>query len=146
MGSVATALRGMLAGVAMVGFVGLFLLTRVGGVSPRILGGLGLLSCLALLAAGGFTAVRQLLSGNETTGEATPSEQSEWWVARAITPLEESWNSWSDGVVVLGLGVIGVGSFVLLATDQSETPPIGLLFVGFISSGAALVSLAVLAE
>ncbi len=48
--------------------------------------------------------------------------------------------------VILGLGITGIGSVVLLTTDPSDGMSLGLLFVGFICSGAALFSLGLLAE
>lgn len=147
MNSDITTLRGVFAGLALVGFFVLFLLGRVGSISPQILLGVGLVSFVALLIAGGFAPIRQLLvPGDGTVGESANTRQSQWWAVRAMAPIEESWNKWSDVVVILGLGIIGIGSFVLLVTDQSKTPPLGLLFVGFICSGAALFSLALLAE
>ena len=105
------------------------------------------ISFIALIAAGGFSAAQQLIIiGGDAASESTKSNESDWWVARAISPLKESWNVWSDAVVILGLGAIGIGSFVLLATDQSENPSLALLFIGFIAGGAALFSLALLAE
>jgi hypothetical protein len=147
MTSAKAALRGVLAGASMVGFINLFLFAQGNLVSLRALAGIGFISFIALIAAGGFSAAQQLIIiGGDAASESTKSNESDWWVARAISPLKESWNVWSDAVVILGLGAIGIGSFVLLATDQSENPSLALLFIGFIAGGAALFSLALLAE
>jgi hypothetical protein len=147
MSSATTTLRGVSAGLAVVGFVVLSLFARLGSISLEILIGIGVISFVALLIAGGLAPIQQLLApGDAAADGSTNTRQSRWWVVRAIAPLEESWNRWSDAIVILGLGVIGIGSFVLLITDQSETPPIGLLFVGFICSGAAFFSLALLID
>lgn len=146
MKSTVDALRGILAGIALLGFFGLFLLMRVRSVSPQILVGLGFGSFIALIVAGGFSTVQEMLLGKDTANEAADSDQVAWWAARVMSPLEESWNKWSDAVVILGLGIIGVGSFVLLIVGQSENSQLGLLFLGFISSTGALFFLALLVE
>jgi hypothetical protein len=135
------------AGLAVVGFVVLSLFARLGSISLEILIGIGVISFVALLIAGGLVPIQQLLApGDAAADGSTNTKQSEWWAVRVIASLEESWNRWSDVIVILGLGAIGIGSFVLLITDQSETPPLGLLFVGFICSGAAFFSLAFLID
>jgi hypothetical protein len=127
----------------LIGVFAFFLVARVGDTSPRILTGIGLVTLIASLIAGGFASIKRLLvPGNESVD----TNQSESWVVRAKAPLEESWNRWSDAVVILGLGIAGIGSFVLLTTDPSDGASLGLLFVGFICGGAALFSLALLAE
>jgi hypothetical protein len=140
-------LRGVFAGLGLVGLSTLFLLTQFGSISPQMLTVTGIFTFISLLIAGGFAPIQQLLMpGDDSEGESANSGRSEWWVARATAPLKESWNRWSDAVVILGFGITGICSFVLLVTDQGDTPPLGLLFVGFICSGTALFSLALLAE
>ena len=140
-------IRGICAGLGVTGAFAFLLVVRVGGTSPQILAGIGVVTVIAVLIGGGFASVKQLLvPGENTGGESVDAGQSEWWVVRAKAPLEESWNRWSDAVVILGLGVTGIGSFALLTTDPSDGMSLGLLFVGFICSGAALFSLALLTE
>ena len=100
----------------------------------------GMITLVALFAAGGRTAVRRLAGGTEPTTDQ--NRETGWWLARVEPALEEAWNAWSDLVLVVCLGGIGIGSFVLLVTSSSEEPPLGLLIAGFLGLNGALVSLA----
>ena len=133
-------LRGIIAGVAGVGFVLIFLFAQTGLVSPMVLLATGAITLVALFAAGGRTAVRRLAGGTEPTTDQ--NRETGWWLARVEPALEEAWNAWSDLVLVVCLGGIGIGSFVLLVTSSSEEPPLGLLIAGFLGLNGALVSLA----
>jgi len=142
-----TIFRGILAGIAGSGFVMLFLFAQTRLVSIPILIGIGIISVIALVGAGGFSAVQQLLGiTSDTTTETQDSEPAEWWLARVEPALENSWNTWSDAILTIGLGIVGIGSFVLLVTHPSDDPPLGLLVVGFLGINGALLSLAFLIE
>ena len=132
--------RGVVAGFAGVGFVLIFLFAQTGLVSPVVLLAIGTVTLVALFAAGGRTALRRVAGGAEaTTDEA---RETGWWLTRVEPALEDTWNAWSDLVLVVCLGGIGIGSFALLVTSSSEEPPLGLLIAGFFGLNGALVSLA----
>lgn len=140
-------LRGTLAGVAGIGFVLLFLFAQTRLVPMPILIGMGILSVSALVAAGGFSAIQQLLGiTTDATNETQDSGQTEWWLARVEPALEDPWNTWSDAILTIGLGIVGIGSLVLLVTHPSDDPPLGLLVVGFLGINGALLGLAFLIE
>lgn len=155
--SVVVALRGVLAGVAALAFVLFFLLAQLRTLSLSVLVGLLVVGVASLVAAVGPSAVRYLFGFGSPRNVGTPSdagdpkdaggrsddsEEPEWWLARLEPALEDSWNTWSDVVLGLGLGVVGVGSLALLAVYPGDDPPIGLLVVGFLGINCALVSLA----
>lgn len=80
------------------------------------------------------------------TIDTQESEQSEWSLARVEPALDNSWDTWSDAILTIGLGIVGIGSFVLLITYPSDDPPLGLLVMGFLGINGALLSLAFLIE
>lgn len=139
--SVVTALRGVLAGLASLAFVLFFLLAEVRVATLPVFVGLIFAGIACLVAAAGPSAVLHLF-GFGTPSNETGTEEPEWWLARLEPALENSWNKWSDAVLTLGLGALGVGSFVLLAVYPGDEPPIGLLVVGFLGINCALISLA----
>ena len=134
-------LRGILAGLSGLGFVLTFLFVRSQLVSVPIVVAIGGISLIALAIAGGLPAVRQLI-GHTTTGDTNDQETTGWWLARAEPALEDSWNTWSDLVLTIGLGTSGLGAFGVLITSPSNDPPLGLLIVGFLGINGALISLA----
>lgn len=133
-------LRGIIAGFAGMGFVLLFLFAQTGLVSLPVLLAMGVVTIVALFAAGGRTAVRRLAGRAEPTTDE--KREPEWWLARVEPALEDSWNTWSDLVLTLCLGAVGIGSFALLVTSSSDDPPLGLLITGFLGINGALISLA----
>jgi hypothetical protein len=102
----------------------------------------GGISLIALAIAGGLPAVRRLI-GHTTTGDTNDQETTGWWLARVEPALEDSWNTWSDLVLTIGLGTTGLGAFGVLVTSPSNDPPLGLLIVGFLGINGALISLAI---
>lgn len=136
-----TVLRGVLAGLAAIGFVLTFLFAKTRLVSLPALLGIGIASIGALFAAGGRSAVLRL-AGRTESADTAEAEDTDWWLARVEPALEASWNAWSDLVLTVGLGGIGIGAFGLLVTYPGEDPPLGLLIVGFLGINGALVSLA----
>lgn len=137
--SIVTALRGVLAGLASLAFVLFFLLTEVRVVSLPVFVGLIFVGIVCLAAAAGPSAALHLFGFGNPNDE---TEEPRWWLARLEPALEDSWNRWSDVVLTLGLGALGVGSLVLLAVYPGDEPPIGLLVVGFLGINCALISLA----
>lgn len=142
--SACSALRGLIAGVAGFGFVLTFLFVQTGLVSLSVLLVIGMVSIAALFAAGGRPAVRRLIGWGSAAPTDSDAESADvdWWLARVEPALESSWNAWSDRVLTIGLGVLGVGAFGLLVTHPSDDPPLGLLVVGFLGINCALISLA----
>jgi hypothetical protein len=138
---VGTPLRGILAGLSGLGFVLTLLFVRSQLVSVPIVVAIGGISLIALAIAGGLPAVRRLI-GHTTTGDSNDQETTGWWLARVEPALEDSWNTWSDLVLTIGLGTIGLGAFGVLVTSPSNDPPLGLLIVGFLGINGALISLA----
>ncbi|MDZ5811638.1 hypothetical protein U4E84_09815 [Halorubrum sp. AD140] len=132
--------RGFVAGLAGLGFVLIFLFAQTGLVSPPVLLAMGGITIVALFAAGGRPAIRRLTGHEETTTDETG--ETDWWLARVEPALEDSWNAWSDLVLSVSLGAVGIGSFVLLVTSSSDDPPLGLLITGFLGINGALISLA----
>ena len=135
-----TALRGLLAGLAVTGFILTILLAQVRSVSLGILGGLVGASVLLLVAAGGCSAVRRLFAREARDPSANGAD---WWPARLEPALEDVWNRWSDLVLTIGLAVMGLGAFGLAITAPADHPPIGLLFIGFIGLNGAIITLSV---
>jgi len=133
-------IRGSVAGLAGLGFVLIFLFAQTALVSLPALLAMGGVTIVALFAAGGRPAIRRLAGRAETTTGETG--EPDWWLARVEPALEESWNAWSDLVLSVSLGVVGLGSFVLLVTSSSDDPPLGLLITGFLGVNGALISLA----
>ena len=134
-------LRGILAGLSGLGFVLTFLLVQSQLVTVPIVVAIGGISLIALAIAGGLPAVRRLI-GHTTTSDTDDQETTGWWLARVEPALEDSWNTWSDLVLTIGLGTIGLGAFGVLVTSSSNDPPLGLLIVGFLGINGALISLA----
>jgi hypothetical protein len=134
-------LRGILAGLSGLGFVLTFLLVQSQLVTVPIVVVIGGISLIALAIAGGLPAVRRLI-GHTTTGDTDDQETTGWWLARVEPALEDSWNTWSDLVLTIGLGTIGLGAFGVLVTSSSSDPPLGLLIVGVLGINGALISLA----
>jgi len=122
------------------GFVLIFLFAQTRLVSLPVLVVIGIATIAALFAAGGRTAVLRLIGRAETTtGEKRGAES---WLTRVEPALEDSWNSWSDLVLTVCLGAVGIGSLALLVTSSSDEPPLGLLITGFLGINGALISLA----
>ena len=134
-------LRGILSGLSGLGFVLTFLFVQSQLVSVPVVVAIGGISLTALVIAGGLPAVRRLI-GDTTTSDTDDQETMGWWLARVEPALEDSWNTWSDLVLAIGLGVIGLGAFGVLVTSSSNDPPLGLLIVGFLGINGALISLA----
>jgi drug/metabolite transporter (DMT)-like permease len=132
--------RGVVAGLSGVGFVLIFLFAQTRLVSLPVLLGIGIATIIALFAAGGTTAVRRLAGRTETTTDE--KRETDWWLTRVEPALEDSWNAWSDLVLAVCLGAVGIGSFALLVTSPSDDPPLGLLITGFLGINGALISLA----
>jgi hypothetical protein len=122
------------------GFVLTFLFVQSQLVSVPVVVAIGGISLITLVIAGSLPAVRRLI-GHTTTDDTDGQETSDWWLARVEPALEDSWNTWSDLVLTIGLGTIGLGAFGLLVTSPYD-PPLGLLVVGFLGINGALISLA----
>ncbi len=135
-----TVVRGVIAGLSGVGFVLIFLFVQTRLVSLPVLLGVGIATIIALFAAGGTTAVRRLAGRTETTTDE--KRETDWWLTRVEPALEDSWNAWSDIVLAVCLGAVGIGSFALLVTSSTNDPPLGLLITGFLGINSALISLA----
>lgn len=141
----ASIVQGILAGLAGIGFVLTFLFAQTRRVSLPVLLGLAIASIIALFAAGGRSAVLRLSGRTETT-DTIDAEGGDWWLARVEPALEASWNTWSDLILTIGLGVVGIGAFGLLVTHPEDDPPLGLLIVGFLGINGALISLVFTAD
>lgn len=139
-----TAVRGLVAGLSGVGFVLLFLFAQTGLVSLPVLLAIGIVAFVALLTAGGRTAVLRLAGRVETTTDE--KGVTDWWLTRLEPALEDAWNAWSDLVLVVSLGAVGIGSFAILVTSSGDDPPLGLLITGFLGLNGALISLAFAVE
>lgn len=134
-------LRGILAGLSGLGFVLTFLFLQTWVVPVSVVVAVAGGSLLALMIAGGRPALRRL-AGQPTPGDTDDGEPADWWVARIEPALEDVWTTWSDLVLAVGLGIVGLGAFAILVTSPSDDPPLGLLIVGFIGINGALISLA----
>jgi hypothetical protein len=136
-----TVLRGVLAGIAGLGFILTFMLAQTRLVSPLMLIGVGVASIAALLGAGGRKAMLRLV-GHREIPDTGKSSDTDWWLTRVEPALESSWNSWSDLILAIGLAGISVAAFALLIHSPRDNPPLGLLIVGFLGLNGALFSLA----
>lgn len=135
------ALRGIAAGVAGLAFVLLFLLAHLRSLSMYALVGVLLIGVVALIAAAGPSAVGRLF-GWDDVRPAPSTEADGWWLARLEPTLEDAWNTWSDLVLELGLGIVGLGSIVYIAIYPGDEPPIGLVVIGFLCITCSIVALA----
>jgi len=140
--TVRNALRGLAAGVAVLGYVGLFLLLRLQTVPASALAGVAVFSTAALVAAGGRSALRRLLGRGSQSGGDTPG----WWLARIEPAVEDAWNAYADLILTVGLWTITVGAFGRLATYPGDDPPFGLVTVGFLAMVCGLISLGFLID
>ncbi|GCF12351.1 hypothetical protein Harman_02860 [Haloarcula mannanilytica] len=140
--SVSETLRGLAAGIAVLGYVALFLLLRFRSVPASVFAGVAVLSTAALVAAGGRPAFRQLLGRGPSTDAETPG----WWLARVEPAVEDAWNAYADLILTVGLWAITVGAFGRLATYPGDDPPFGLVTVGFLSMVCGLISLGFLID
>ncbi|GAA0722243.1 hypothetical protein J2744_000151 [Halorubrum trapanicum] len=165
--AIARALRGTLAAVSLLAFVGLFFALEARVTSPAVLLGLAAVGVVSLLAAAGRSGVRRLLgradsdpgSHGETAAEDdawldesagdTPwtdrtdraDAETDWWLARLEPALDDAWNRWSDAALTVGLAALGGGSLVLIATYSGGDPPLGLLLLVAFGLNGALVTL-----
>ena len=160
------ALRGTLSGVSALAFLALVGALYARAMRPPVLAGLAVVAVGSLLAAGGRSAVLELL-GRETAADtvgrsgddsddgstdawlerdAERDDDTDWWLARIEPALDDSWNRWSEAVLTVGLAAVGVGSFALLVTHSGEEPPIGLLVAGTLGINGALMTLAFVFE
>jgi len=140
--TVTDALRGLAAGIAVLGYVGLFLLLRLRTVPASVLAWLAVFSTAALVAAGGRPALRRLLGRESSSQDDTPG----WWLARVEPAVEDAWNAYADLILTVGLWTITVGAFGRLATYPGDDPPFGLVTVGFLSMVCGLISLGFLID
>ncbi|WP_128903708.1 hypothetical protein [Halorubrum amylolyticum] len=145
------ALRGILSGVSALAFVALGGALYARAAPPRVLAGLAVVAVGTLLAAGGRSAVLELLgrgpaADGGTTADSLPDDDPDWWLARIEPALDDSWNRWSEVVLTVGLAAVGVGSFALLVTHPGEEPPLGLLVTGTLGINGALMTLAFVFE
>ncbi|KAA9397289.1 hypothetical protein Har1130_07950 [Haloarcula sp. CBA1130] len=140
--SIANAFRGLTAGIAVLGYVSLFLLLQVRGTPVAALVGIATLATAALVVAGGRPAVRQLL-GRASSSQA---DMPGWWLARLEPALEDVWNTYADLVLTVGLWAISIGSFVGLVTYPGDDPPFSLAIMGFLSMVCGLISLGFLID
>jgi len=167
------ALRGILAAVSLLAFVGLFLAVEARVTDPTVLLGLAGVGTGTLLTAVGPAGVRRLLGRGESppgrdretdagdawldeTADDTPwtdradraaaDSDPDWWVARLEPALDDAWNRWSDAALTGGLALLGVGSLALLATYPGDDPPLGLALVGLFGLNGALMTLPFLFE
>ncbi|EMA30084.1 hypothetical protein [Haloarcula japonica] len=140
--SIGDTLRGLSAGIAVLGYVSLFLLLQVRAAPVSALAGIAVLSTAALVIAGGRPAVRQLLGH----GSSSQADTSGWWLARVEPALEDAWNTYADLVLTVGLWSISIGSFGGLITYPGDNPPFGLAIVGFLSMVCGLISLGFLID
>ncbi|MDJ1432207.1 hypothetical protein [Halostagnicola sp. A-GB9-2] len=139
--SIIRALRGLLAGFAGLSFLLLYLLLEARVLSIPAAVVLFLVGIGSLAGAVGSAGISRLFRITPRTSEGNAAE-SEWWLARLEPTLEESWNRWSDLVLALGLGVVGVGALVLVALSPDGEPPLGLLVVALVGINGSLISLA----
>lgn len=167
--AIARALRGTLAAVSLLAFVGLFFALEARVTSQTVLLGLAAVGVVSLLATTGRSGVRRLLgradpdpdSHGETAAEGdawldeadddTPwtdrsdraggDAETDWWLARLEPALDDAWNQWSDAALTVGLAALGVGSLVLIATYSGGDPPLGLLLLVAFGLNGALVTL-----
>ncbi|EMA01841.1 hypothetical protein SAMN05443574_104145 [Haloarcula vallismortis] len=139
---IGNALRGLTAGIAVLGYVSLFLLLQVRAAPVSALAGIGALATAALAVAGGRPAVRQLLGRGPPSQEDTPR----WWLARLEPAVEDSWNTYADLVLTVGLWALSVGSFDGLITYSGDDPLFGLAIIGFLSMVCGLISLGFLID
>ncbi|SNR23485.1 hypothetical protein [Halorubrum vacuolatum] len=141
------AIRGIAAGMAMLSFVLAFLLFQM-----RVLSTTWLLLLLVVGVVGTVVSLGPMSLGHRFSGDGNESvnepdrDAGGWWLAAVASLLEERWNTWSDLVLVLGFGSIGVGSFVALAVHPGDDPPFGLVIIGFFCLTCALVGLAFVGE
>ncbi|ELZ35672.1 hypothetical protein [Halorubrum tebenquichense] len=77
---------------------------------------------------------------------AAAESDPDWWVARLEPALDDAWNRWSDLALTVGLALLGVGSFALLATYPGDDPPLGLALVGLFGLNGALLTVPFLFE
>ncbi|RLM95464.1 hypothetical protein [Haloarcula sp. Atlit-7R] len=140
--SIGNALRGLTAGIAVLGYVTLFVLLQVRVVPVSALAGIAVLATVALAVAGGRPAVRRLL----VRGSSAQADTPEWWLARLEPAVEDAWNAYADLVLTVGLLVISVGSFGGLITYPGDDPPFGLAIAGFLSMVCGLISLGFLID
>jgi hypothetical protein len=140
------ALRGTLSGVSALAFLAFGGALYARAAPPAVLAGLAAVAVGTLLAAGGRSAVRELLGRGPAAGDEDATVDAErdpdWWLARVEPALDDSWNRWSEAVLTVGLAAVGVGSFVLVATHSGEEPPLGLLVTGTLGVNGALLTLA----
>jgi len=151
--SIRRALRGTLAGVSGLAFVALGGALYVRAAPPSVLAGLAVVAVGTLLAAGGRSALFELLGrgggadGDETaTGLPDDEDGPDWWLARVEPALDDAWNRWSEVVLTVGLAAVGVGSFALVVTHSGEEPPLRLLVTGTLGINGALLTLAFVFE
>ncbi|KAA9409708.1 hypothetical protein ACNO8S_06585 [Haloarcula sp. KBTZ06] len=140
--SIGNALRGLTAGIAVLGYVSLFLLLQVRAASVSVLAGIAVLATAALAVAGGRPAVRQVLG----RGSSSQEDATGWWLARVEPALEDAWNTYADLVLTVGLWGISIGSFGGLVTYPGDEPPFGLAMTGFLSMVCGLISLGFLID
>ncbi|NLV06715.1 hypothetical protein GOC83_11310 [Haloarcula rubripromontorii] len=140
--SIENALRGLTAGIAVLGYVSLFLLLQIRTTPVSALAGIAVLATAALAVAGGRPAVRQLLGRGPSSQADTP----EWWLARLEPAVEDAWNAYADLVLTVGLWAISVGAFGGLITYPGDDPPFGLAIAGFLSMVCGLISLGFLID
>lgn len=138
--SLARAARGIIAGVAVLAVVVVFLLFQFGGVPLSVLAALIAVGVGALVIAAGPSAVGEVFGGNRTPADGDETA-SDWWLANLEPALKDSWNRWSDLVFVVGLAGLGVGSFALLVLSSGDEPPVGLLITGFFGVTGTVIAL-----
>ncbi|GAB7019411.1 hypothetical protein [Halostagnicola bangensis] len=139
--SIIRALRGLLAGFAGLSFLLLYLLLESRVLSIRAAVALLVVGIGSLAGAVGPAGIFRLFGIRPRTNESNAVE-GDWWLARLEPTLEQSWNRWSDLVLALGLGVVGVGALVLVALSPDGEPPLGLLVVALVGINGSLISLA----
>lgn len=140
--NVSETLRGVAAGIAVLGYVALFLLLRFRSVPASVFAAVAALSTAALVAAGGRPALWRLLGRRSSTADETPG----WWLARVEPAVEDAWNAYADLVLTLGLWAISIVAFGRLATYPGDDPPFGLVTAGFLSMVCGLISLGFLID
>lgn len=120
-------------------FVAVFLLSQVGGVPLSVLATLVAVGVGTLVVVAGPSAIRGVFDRDRTPTEGE-DEPPDWWLATLEPALEDTWNRWSDLVLVFGLAGIGVGSFALLVVAVGDDPHSGLLVTGFIGVTGAMIT------